>query len=90
MSLKHQMKLLQKKNSYVCISTEIPLGSDKLYAAMPFTSTKSNGSNGSNFQQRLFHKRGNSAVTREPISLRLAGLLRQIQTFQKQLKLTSW
>ncbi|XP_071857875.1 uncharacterized protein isoform X1 [Bombus fervidus] len=90
MSLKHQMKLLQKKNSYVCISTEIPLGSDKLYAAMPFASTKSNGSNGSNFQQKLFHKRGNSAVTREPISLRLAGLLRQIQTFQKQLKLTSW
>lgn len=87
MALKHQMKLLQKKNSYFCISTEIPLGSDKLYATVPFSSTKSNGLS---FQQRPFQKRGNNVITREPTSLRLAGLLRQIQTFQKQLKLMSW
>lgn len=87
MALKHQMRLLQKKNSYVCISTEIPLGSDKLYTTVPFTSTKSNGSS---FQHKSLHKRGNSIIAREPTSLRLAGLLRQIQTFQKQLKLMSW
>lgn len=87
MALKHQMRLLQKKNSYVCISTEIPLGSDKLYTTVPFTSTKPNGSS---FQHKSLHKRGNSIIAREPTSLRLAGLLRQIQTFQKQLKLMSW
>lgn len=88
MALKQQMRLLQKKDSYVCISTEIPLSADKTYAAMPFMSTRSNGSN---FQQRSVHRRGNlgSVIAREPISFRLAGLLRQIQTFQKQLKLTS-
>ncbi|KOC70758.1 hypothetical protein WH47_06798, partial [Habropoda laboriosa] len=88
MALKHQMRVLQEKNGYICISTEIPLGSNKLCSSVPFTSTKSCGSS---FQQRFCHRRGNSVITtREPTSLRLAGLLRQIQTFQKQLKLTSW
>ncbi|KAK9299309.1 hypothetical protein QLX08_007659 [Tetragonisca angustula] len=86
MALKQQMRLLQKKDSYVCISTEIPLRADKMYAAMPFMSVRSNGSN---FQQRSVHRKGHSIIAREPISFRLAGLLRQIQTFQKQLKLTS-
>ncbi|CAK9817405.1 hypothetical protein ANTPLA_LOCUS9365 [Anthophora plagiata] len=88
MALKHQMRVLQEKNGYVCISTEIPLGSNKLYSSIPFPSTKSCGSS---FQQRFYHRRGNSVIaTREPTSLRLAGLLRQIQTFQNQLKLISW
>ncbi|XP_076639319.1 uncharacterized protein LOC143351556 isoform X2 [Colletes latitarsis] len=81
MALKQQMKLLQEKNSYVCISTEVPMGSNKAYSSMPFTLTKSNGTS--------IHRRGNSIITREPTSIRLTGLLRQIQTFQKQLKLTS-
>ncbi|XP_054014000.1 uncharacterized protein LOC128895436 [Hylaeus anthracinus] len=88
MTLKHQMKQLQEKNSYVCVSTEVPLGSDKAYSSMPFTLSKSNGTI---MQQRLQHRRANSVITpREPTSIRLAGLLRQIQMFQKQLKLTSW
>ncbi|CAK9802560.1 hypothetical protein ANTQUA_LOCUS3377 [Anthophora quadrimaculata] len=88
MALKHQMRVLQEKNGYVCISTEIPLGSNKLYSSIPFPSSKSCGSS---FQQRFYHRRGNSVIaTREPTSLRLAGLLRQIQTFQNQLKLISW
>ncbi|CAD1479002.1 unnamed protein product, partial [Heterotrigona itama] len=86
MALKQEMRLLQKRDSYVCISTEIPLRTDKMYAAMPFMSTRSNGSN---FQQRSIHRKGNSVIAKEPISFRLAGLLRQIQTFQNQLKLTS-
>ncbi|XP_043254024.1 uncharacterized protein LOC122398335 [Colletes gigas] len=82
MALKQQMKLLQEKNSYVCISTEVPMGPNKAYSSMPFTLTKSNGTS--------IHRRGNSIIaTREPTSIRLTGLLRQIQTFQKQLKLTS-
>ncbi|XP_034189466.2 uncharacterized protein LOC117608442 [Osmia lignaria lignaria] len=87
MALKRQMKLLQEKNSYVCISTEIPLQSNKAYSTTPFTLTKSDGTNG---QHKLYHRRGTSVIsTREPTSIRLAGLLRQIQTFQKQLKLSS-
>ncbi|XP_076181218.1 uncharacterized protein LOC143153667 isoform X3 [Ptiloglossa arizonensis] len=87
MQLKQQMRLLQEKNSYVCISTEIPLESNKTYSSTPFTLFKPNGIS---FQQKLHHRRGNSIIaTREPTSIRLVGLLRQIQTFQKQLKLTS-
>ncbi|CAL7942904.1 unnamed protein product [Xylocopa violacea] len=87
MTLKREMRLLQERNGYVCISSEIPLESNKLYPIEPFTSTKSYRSS----FQRFHRRRGNSVITpREPTSLRLAGFLRQIQTFQKQLKLTSW
>lgn len=81
------MKLLQEKNSYICISSEIPLRSKKAHSTMPFTLTKSDGTND---QQKFYSKRGSSVIsTREPTSIRLAGLLRQIQTFQRQLKLSS-
>ncbi|XP_012149373.2 uncharacterized protein LOC100877114 isoform X2 [Megachile rotundata] len=87
MVLKRQMKLLQEKNSYICISSEIPLQSKKTHSTMPFTLTKSDGIND---RQKFYHKRGSSVIsTREPTSIRLAGLLRQIQTFQRQLKLSS-
>ncbi|XP_026670363.1 uncharacterized protein LOC108626027 [Ceratina calcarata] len=87
MSLKQQMRMLQEKNGYVCISTEIPLASNKFYTQMPFAQSKSCGSA---FTHRCGHRKGSSVITnREPTSYRLAGLLRQIQTFQKQLTL-SW
>ncbi|XP_076753315.1 uncharacterized protein LOC143424842 [Xylocopa sonorina] len=87
MTLKREMRLLQERNGYICISSEIPLESNKLYPIEPFTSIKSYRTS----FQRFHRKRGNSLFTpREPTSLRLTGFLRQIQTFQKQLKLTSW
>lgn len=87
MVLKRQMKVLQEKNSYICISSEIPLQSKKTHSVMPFTLAKSDGIND---RQKFYHKRGSSVIsTREPTSIRLAGLLRQIQTFQRQLKLSS-
>ncbi|XP_076662260.1 uncharacterized protein LOC143365718 [Halictus rubicundus] len=87
MTLKQQMKLLQEKNSYVCISSEIPIGLGQPHSPMPFMFTKSNGTI---LQQKLPQRRKSSIVaTKEPTSLRLASLLRQIQTFQKQLRLSS-
>lgn len=82
MALKQQMKLLQSKNSYVCISTEVPFGPHQSCSSGPFTLAKSYGKN---LQQKLQHRKGTIVPPREPTSLRLAGLLRQIQTFQKQL-----
>lgn len=86
MALKQQMRLLQEKDSYVCISSEVPMGLSNPHSPIPFTLTKSNGT----ILQHKHHRKGSTIIaTREPTSLRLAGLLRQIQTFQKQLRLSS-
>ncbi|XP_015438353.1 PREDICTED: centrosomal protein of 57 kDa-like [Dufourea novaeangliae] len=91
MALKQQMKSLQGKNSYVCITTEVPVDSNGPDSSMPFTVAKSNGTIiQQKFSEKVHHRRRNTIIaTREPTSLRLAGLLRQIQTFQKQLRLSS-
>ncbi|XP_076684999.1 uncharacterized protein LOC143377532 isoform X2 [Andrena cerasifolii] len=82
MSLKQQMRVLQERNSFVCISSEVPLGPNKIYSSMPFTLSKSYGSN----LQKSNNRVGSTIIpTKQPTSIRLAGLLRQIQTFQKQL-----
>nr|XP_033325726.1 uncharacterized protein LOC117220145 isoform X1 [Megalopta genalis] len=87
MTLKQQMKLLQERNSYVCIASEIPIGLNTPHSPVPFMLTKSNGTI---LQQKLLHRRKSTVVaSKEPTSLRLASLLRQIQTFQKQLRLSS-
>lgn len=87
MTLKQQMRLLQEKNSYVCISSEIPMGLGQPHLPVPFMFSKSNGTI---LQQKLPQRRKSTTVTaKEPTSLRLASLLRQIQTFQKQLRLSS-
>ncbi|XP_078039818.1 uncharacterized protein LOC144471548 [Augochlora pura] len=87
MTLKQQMKLLQEKNSYVCISSEIPMELNPHHSPVPFMLTKSNGTI---LQQKLLHgKKSTVVASKEPTSLRLASLLRQIQTFQKQLRLSS-
>ncbi|XP_076229039.1 uncharacterized protein LOC116430798 [Nomia melanderi] len=86
MALKQQMRLLQEKNSYVCISSDVPIGLSNPHSPIPFTLTKSNGTI---LQQKHPRKGSTIITTREPTSLRLAGLLRQIQTFQKQLRLSS-
>ncbi|KAK2585442.1 hypothetical protein KPH14_010105 [Odynerus spinipes] len=90
MALKQQMKILQQKNSLVCIATKIP-AMDRMYASTPGTLSKTCKTYTGNAMHAFNMKRRNMTSTpREAsTSMKLAGLLRQIQMFQKQLKLAS-
>ncbi|KYN05777.1 hypothetical protein ALC62_03256, partial [Cyphomyrmex costatus] len=80
MTLKQQMKTLHERNSLVCIATESTKGSSKDSFPMSIIPEKS----------QIFGRRKIFNATREPpASMQLAALLRQIQTFHKQLQLVS-
>ncbi|XP_029162109.1 uncharacterized protein LOC114933677 [Nylanderia fulva] len=82
MTLKQQMKMLHEKNSLVCITTESVKGSHKnSFAILPGKSHSMNPT-------QIFGRRKFNNATREPpTSMQLAALLRQIQTFYKQMQL---
>ncbi|KAG7199079.1 hypothetical protein KM043_017977 [Ampulex compressa] len=85
MALKQQVKLLQGKKSFVCISTEFSNNSNKSHTIIPVTPKRAHTNN----VQLNTNTRNYISNVREPsTAIRLAGLLRQIQTFQKQLALT--
>lgn len=82
------MKLLNEKNSLVCIATKSATESYKNTLPISFISGKSRSMNST----QAFSQRWGSIynTTREPpTSIQLAALLRQIQTFHKQLQLVS-
>ena len=84
MALKKQMKLMTERNSFVCISTESP---------NPYPITNPAPINRAHTSPQLQMIQGRESIigsTREPSTgTRLTGLLRQIQTFQKQLQQAS-
>lgn len=90
MALKQQMKMLQQRNSLVCIATKVP-ATDRMYSSMPDTLSKTcktytrDGMHTFNIK----HKNTMNTPRETSTSMKLAGLLRQIQMFQKQLKLVS-
>lgn len=86
MTLKQQMKMLHEKNSLVCIATESAKETGKDPFPMSILSGKSHPMN----PAQIFGRRKTHNATREPpASMQLAALLRQIQTFHKQLQLVS-
>lgn len=86
MTLKQQMNMLHEKNSFVYVATESSMRSGK--NSFPLTIIPGR-SRLMNTTQILDQKKGNAyGATREPpSSMQLAALLRQIQTFHKQLQL---
>jgi len=86
MTLKQQMKMLHERNSLVCITTE----SAKETRKNPFPLSIMSGKSHSTNPAQIFGQRKICNATREPpASMQLAALLRQIQTFHKQLQLVS-
>lgn len=86
MALKRQMKMLHEKNSLVCVATE----SAKETTKDPFPLSIVPGRCPSMNPAQIFSRRKIYNATREPpTSMQLAALLRQIQTFHKQLQLVS-
>ncbi|XP_015603914.1 uncharacterized protein LOC107271884 [Cephus cinctus] len=86
LALKQQMKLLHERNSFVCVATEAPHNAPAVH--LPVHARPQTANPVGFYSMR----RGSviPSITREPsTAIRLAGLLRQIQIFQKQLKLTS-
>ncbi|EGI57954.1 hypothetical protein G5I_14142 [Acromyrmex echinatior] len=80
MTLKQQMKTLHERNSLVCIATESVKKTNKDSFSISIIPEKS----------QIFGRRKILNATREPpVSMQLAALLRQIQTFHKQLQLVS-
>lgn len=79
------MKLLQEKNSLVCITTESAEGSHKNPFLMSILPGKSHSMNSA----QIFSQRKFNATREPPTSMQLAALLRQIQTFYKQMQLAS-
>ncbi|XP_012056612.1 PREDICTED: uncharacterized protein LOC105619703 [Atta cephalotes] len=80
MALKQQMKTLHERNSLICIGTESTKRTNKDSFPISFVPEKS----------QIFGRRKIFNATREPpVSMQLAALLRQIQTFHKQLQLMS-
>lgn len=89
MALKQQMKMLHKTGSLVCVATEPLIESRRNPLPMSLASGKSHLTN---IARNLGRRRGSNVygATREPpASMQLAALLRQIQTFHKQLQLVS-
>ncbi|CAL1677269.1 unnamed protein product [Lasius platythorax] len=84
MTLKQQMKMLHEKNSLVCITTESAKGSHK--NPFPISSILPGKSHSMNPTQ-IFGRRKFNATREPPASMQLAALLRQIQTFHKQMQL---
>ncbi|KAI4502582.1 hypothetical protein M0802_002494 [Mischocyttarus mexicanus] len=91
MALKQQMKVLQQRNSFVCIATKVP-ATDKMYSSTPVSLSKTSKNCTRDAAMHTFSMK-RQTITNTPrevsTSMKLAGLLRQIQMFQKQLKLTS-
>ncbi|XP_012216078.2 putative leucine-rich repeat-containing protein DDB_G0290503 [Linepithema humile] len=85
MTLKQQMKILHDKNSLVCIATESAKGPHKNSLPISIIPGKSH----SNPTQILGRSRVYGAMQEPSTSMQLAALLRQIQTFHKQLQLVS-
>ncbi|EFN66955.1 hypothetical protein EAG_15312 [Camponotus floridanus] len=85
MMLKQQMKMLHEKNSLVCITTESTKGSHKNPFPISILSGKSHSMN----PTQIFGRRKFNATREPPTSMQLAALLRQIQTFHKQIQLVS-
>ncbi|XP_018349331.1 PREDICTED: uncharacterized protein LOC108752761 isoform X2 [Trachymyrmex septentrionalis] len=80
MTLKQQMKALNERNSLVCIATELTKRTNKDSFPISVIPEKS----------QIFGRRQIFNATREPpVSMQLAALLRQIQTFHKKLQLMS-
>ncbi|XP_018361531.1 PREDICTED: uncharacterized protein LOC108760214 isoform X2 [Trachymyrmex cornetzi] len=80
MTLKQQMKTLHERNSLVCIATELTKRTNKDSFPISIIPEKS----------QIFGRRKMFNATREPpVSMQLTALLRQIQTFHKQLQLVS-
>ncbi|XP_043268409.1 uncharacterized protein [Venturia canescens] len=80
MILKRQMRMLHERNSLVCVSTEVPVS--PTYRSFSIRAQTAN-------PIRMFndYRRGDSVCNQgPPTSTKLAGMLRQIKTFQKQLK----
>lgn len=90
MALKQQMKMLQQRNSFVCIATKVP-AVNKMYSSTPISLSKTSKNCTKDAMHTFSMKRQNIINTQREASttMKLAGLLRQIQMFQKQLKLTS-
>ncbi|XP_035736757.1 uncharacterized protein LOC118448080 isoform X3 [Vespa mandarinia] len=90
MALKQQMKMLQQRNSFVCIATKVP-AVNKMYSSTPVNLSKTSKNCTKDAMHTFSMKRQNIINTQREAStsMKLAGLLRQIQMFQKQLKLTS-
>ncbi|EFN87312.1 hypothetical protein EAI_06082 [Harpegnathos saltator] len=85
MSLKQQMKTLHKKSSLGCVATGSTIGMQKSPFPLSLISGKSQLTNTA---QILGRRRASNVYggTRElPVSMQLTALLRQIQTFHKQL-----
>ncbi|XP_014487962.1 PREDICTED: uncharacterized protein LOC106751555 isoform X2 [Dinoponera quadriceps] len=89
-SLKQQMKVLREKSSLVCIGTD-SVGPQR--NPFPIVSLAPGKSRFLTNATQIFGRRGGSSVygaAREPpASVQLTALLRQIQTFHKQLQLVS-
>ncbi|XP_071653282.1 uncharacterized protein [Temnothorax longispinosus] len=86
MALKRQMKMLHEKNSLVCIATESAKETCEDSFPLSIIPGKSHSMN----PTQIFGRRKIYNATREPpASIQLAALLRQIQTFHKQLQLVS-
>ncbi|XP_029663300.1 uncharacterized protein LOC115235562 [Formica exsecta] len=83
MMLKQQMKMLHEKNSLVCITTE----SGKGFHKNPFPISILPGKSHSMNPTQIFGRRKFNATREPPTSMQLAALLRQIQTFHKQMQL---
>ncbi|XP_011872993.1 PREDICTED: uncharacterized protein LOC105564867 [Vollenhovia emeryi] len=82
MTLKRQMKMLHERNSLVCVATESVKGAFKDPFPLSIVPGKSHTMN----PAQIVDRRGVYNATREPpASMQLAALLRQIQTFHKQL-----
>ncbi|XP_077264067.1 uncharacterized protein LOC143898447 isoform X2 [Temnothorax americanus] len=86
MALKRQMKMLHEKNSLVCIATESAKETCEDSFPLSIIPGKSHSMNPTqNFGRRKIY----NATREPPASIQLAALLRQIQTFHKQLQLVS-
>lgn len=85
MTLKQQMKMLHDKNSLVCIATESAKGPRENSLPVSIIPGKSY----SNPAHILSRRRTYGAMREPSTSMQLAALLRQIQTFHKQLRLVS-
>lgn len=83
MALKQQMKMLHEKNSLVCITTESGKDSHK----NPFPISILPGKSHSMNPTQISGRQKFNAIREPPSSMQLAALLRQIQTFQKQMQL---
>ncbi|XP_036143117.1 uncharacterized protein LOC105838113 [Monomorium pharaonis] len=85
MTLKQQMKMLHERNSLVCIATESAKDARKNPFPFAITPGKSHSMNPVIFGRGKIY----NAAREPPASMQLAALLRQIQTFHKQLQLVS-